>query len=107
MLCHIFKEIYCDFVRLFFYSFLGMAYLEFGIEGIQWKSVVTNSTCTIDMSLKSIKAFIFNPIDISCSPSADKFAKSKTYYSTREIEQVMFISGPEKQYEKDTTFVDR
>lgn len=83
-----------------------MAYLEFGIEGIKWKSVVTNSTCTIDMSLKSIKAFIFNPIDISCSPTSDKFQRKKTYYSTREIEQVMFISGPEKDYEKETPFVD-
>ncbi|KAG5888478.1 hypothetical protein JTB14_022106 [Gonioctena quinquepunctata] len=63
----------------------GLPYMELCIEGIRFKRVITNSTVSMDVSLGSIKAFIFEPVDIG------KTNKSPS----KDIQQVLFISGPE------------
>ncbi|XP_050295994.1 intermembrane lipid transfer protein VPS13B [Anthonomus grandis grandis] len=57
----------------------GFPYMEISIEGIRFKRVVTNSTQTLDASVDSIKAFIFESGDIK----------------SNNLQQVLFISGPE------------
>lgn len=60
--------------------------MELCIEEIRFKKVTTNSTVSIDMSLGSIKGFIFEPIE--------KLAKGKASIS-HDLQQVLFVSGPE------------
>lgn len=69
----------------------NLPYLELCIEGVRFKKVTTNATVSIDLSLGSIKAFIFEPVDVN-----------KT--NVDEIQQILFISGPEpmKTNENDT-----
>ncbi|CAG9862165.1 unnamed protein product [Phyllotreta striolata] len=59
-----------------------MPFMELCIESIRFKRVQTNSTISMDMSLGSIKAFIFEPV---------KGASA----STNDIQQILFISGPD------------
>nr|CAI5821779.1 unnamed protein product [Callosobruchus analis] len=67
----------------------GFPYMELYIEGIRYKRVVTNATTSIDMSLGSIKAFIFEKVDTSST------VKSKKAIASEDIQQVLFLSGPE------------
>ncbi|XP_074031826.1 vacuolar protein sorting 13B isoform X2 [Leptinotarsa decemlineata] len=70
----------------------GLPYMELCVEGIRFKKVITNATVSMDVSLGSIKAFIFEPVDVmnsSKSPSKD-------------IQQVLFISGPEPKSSTET-----
>lgn len=58
--------------------------MELCIEMIRFKSVKTKTTMSIDMSLGSIKGFIFEPIK----------QKSGTNLPN-DIQQILFISGPD------------
>lgn len=75
----------------------GMAYLEFCVESFRYKKVTTCSTNTLNMSLGSIKSFIFNPVMMYNSGSSSDCS----FYSTCEIQQVLFISGPEEKEDND------
>ncbi|CAH2007814.1 unnamed protein product [Acanthoscelides obtectus] len=66
----------------------GFPYMELYVEGIRYKKVVTNATTSIDMSLGCVKAFIFEKID-------SKTTKSKKSIASEDIQQVLFLSGPE------------
>lgn len=68
--------------------------MELCIEGSRFKKVVTNSTIVYDISLGSIKSFIFNPVMVY--PESSECELDSNFYSTRDIEQVLFISGPEQ-----------
>ncbi|XP_030768330.1 vacuolar protein sorting-associated protein 13B-like isoform X2 [Sitophilus oryzae] len=67
----------------------GLPYMEICVEGIRFKKVVTNSTQTMDMSLESIKAFIFESVDSKASLRCGRPGMST------DIQQVLFVSGPE------------
>lgn len=75
--------------------------MEVCIEGIRFRKVVTNATISIDVNLGSVKAFIFEPMDIKISSTKDNVQShgSKkdmaTNFVTKDIQQVLFISGPE------------
>lgn len=79
----------------------GMAYLEFCIENFKFKKVKTSTTVTFDFNLGSVKSFIFNPI-IIYPENVENACMDSNFYSTREIEQVLFISGPEKDLKAST-----
>lgn len=63
--------------------------MELCIEEIRFKQVTTISTVSIDMSLGSIKGFIFEPVEKLTKSTAGKSSKS------RDLQQVLFLSGPE------------
>ncbi|XP_072392830.1 intermembrane lipid transfer protein VPS13B [Diabrotica undecimpunctata] len=63
----------------------GLPFMELCIEAIRFKKVNTNSTVSMDVSLGSIKGFILEPIH----KKVDDFSFSN------DIQQVLFISGPE------------
>ncbi|CAG9772920.1 unnamed protein product [Ceutorhynchus assimilis] len=65
----------------------GFPHMEICIEGIRFIKVITNSTQTFDISIQAIKAFIFETIK---KPA------------TVNIQQVLFISGPEISEIKET-----
>ncbi|XP_008197902.1 intermembrane lipid transfer protein VPS13B isoform X1 [Tribolium castaneum] len=71
----------------------AMPYLELSVEGLRFKKVCTNSTVSIDLALESIKAFIFE------SNEND----SKKINSVSDIQQVLFLSGPEPKSTKKTS----
>ncbi|VEN36376.1 unnamed protein product [Callosobruchus maculatus] len=71
-------------------------YMELYIEGIRYKRVVTNATTSMDMSLGSIKAFIFEKVDASSA------VKSKKTIASEDIQQVLFLSGPEAKSGEST-----
>lgn len=76
--------------HFFFFHLLIPAefpYLEFCVEGIRFKKVVTNSTVSMDMSLGSLKAFIFEPTK---------------NIAARDVQQVLFLSGPEPKPHSQT-----
>lgn len=93
----------------------GMAYLEVCIESLRFKKVTTISTTTLDMSLGSIKAFIYEPVvefgsfmreaesTITTISNYSVFSRllNTNLYSSRDIQQVLFISGPEFKDEKE------
>lgn len=63
--------------------------MELCIEEIRFKQVTTNSTVSIDMSLGSIKGFIFEPVEKLTRSNGSVAAAS------RDLQQVLFVSGPE------------
>lgn len=75
--------------------------MEVCIEDIRFRKVVTNATISIDMNLGSVKAFIFEPVDIKISSNKDNVQSNisrkdvGTNFDTKDIQQVLFISGPE------------
>lgn len=87
----------------------GFPYLELTIEGIRLKNVRTSTTNCFDISVDSVKSFVFNPFQFMpdlleenysyCS--GDKSVNSGYEASSsmgtfvREIQQVVVISGPE------------
>lgn len=81
------------------YVFLDFPYMELYVEGIGFKKVTTHTTVSIDMSLNSVKAFIFETFDHDklTSKSRDIVLSSKQYYS-KNIQQILFISGPEPRH---------
>ncbi|XP_071057652.1 intermembrane lipid transfer protein VPS13B isoform X2 [Onthophagus taurus] len=76
--------------------------LEFSMEEMKLHKVSTKTTLSINVSLDSIKAFIFDPLDNSSfistrshltnSPSC---SRRGSFTQSREIQQVLFISGPD------------
>lgn len=58
--------------------------MEICIDGIRFKKVLTNSTQTMDGSVEAVKAFIFEPVGQKPGPK-----------TSNNMEQVLFISGPE------------
>lgn len=89
-----------------------MAYLELCLEELRCKKVTTNVTTTIDLSFGIIKAFIYEPIieasdfmrDTGSLLSGSSYSGmskrlNSSIYSTRNSQQVLFISGPEYQSE--------
>lgn len=69
-----------------FTIFVAMPYLELSVEGLRFKKVCTNSTVSIDLALESIKAFIFE--------------SNEDLSSVSDIQQVLFLSGPEPKTPK-------
>ncbi|XP_056633940.1 intermembrane lipid transfer protein VPS13B isoform X1 [Diorhabda sublineata] len=66
----------------------GLPFMELCIESIRFKKVKTNSTVSIDASLGSIKGFIFEPVHTKNDVT-----------NSNDIQQVLFISGPEPKSE--------
>jgi len=62
--------------------------MEICIDGIRFKKVLTNSTQTIDGSVEAVKAFIFEPV-----------GQKPGLKTSSNMEQVLFISGPELKVE--------
>lgn len=60
--------------------------MELCIEEIRFKQVTTISTVCIDVSLGSIKGFIFEPVERSSKTKGNK---------ARDLQQILFVSGPE------------
>lgn len=75
--------------------------MEVCIEGIKFRKVVTNATISIDVSLGSVKAFIFEPVDIKLTSNKNHVQSHGnkrdfgSNFISRDIQQVLFISGPE------------
>ncbi|KAI4462018.1 vacuolar protein sorting-associated protein 13b [Holotrichia oblita] len=84
--------------------------LEVLIEDIKLRKITTNSTFSMNASLGSIKAFIFDPTQIATSNTMKIYGKSHslhccskahrlnellTYGTAKDMQQVLFISGPE------------
>ncbi|KAJ8984787.1 hypothetical protein NQ317_003700 [Molorchus minor] len=84
-----------------------LPYMELCIEGIRFHKVVTNSTVSMNASVGSIKAFISESVIINlthevktkkvdckgpCSGNKQKFSRR---FNSADIQQVLFISGPE------------
>lgn len=76
-------------IESIFKYFLDLPYMELCIEEIRFKQVTTNSTVSIDMSLGSIKGFIFEPVEKLTRSNGAIAATS------RDLQQVLFVSGPE------------
>lgn len=77
-----------------------MTYLELSLESIKYEEMLTNSTKSTVLNVGSLKSFIYNPVDMldsssSSSISSEKLAEKYVNYSTRDIEQVMFLSSSE------------
>ncbi|KAK4875062.1 hypothetical protein RN001_011484 [Aquatica leii] len=74
---------------------IGMTYLELSLDELRFKKVITNSTVTIDSSLGSIKAFIYEPIIETVESDTESSFGNLNVHSTKEIQQVLIVSGPE------------
>ncbi|KAK9889545.1 hypothetical protein WA026_006900 [Henosepilachna vigintioctopunctata] len=73
----------------------GLPYIELYIEGIRFKRISTSTTVSVDMSLESVKAFMFE----TCASGS--ITNKPKQYLNRNIQQVLFISGPEPK--RDST----
>ncbi|KAL1506203.1 hypothetical protein ABEB36_005605 [Hypothenemus hampei] len=87
------KSIYSSSLLLDSCKDFGFPYMEIGIDGVRFKKVVTNSTQTIDFSIDSIRAFIFEPF---------KNGTENKTVSSSSIQQVLFLSGPEIKVNNST-----
>ncbi|XP_044753199.1 vacuolar protein sorting-associated protein 13B isoform X2 [Coccinella septempunctata] len=76
----------------------GFPYMELYIEGIRFKKVTTYTTVSLDMSLDSIKAFIFETFDHDKLSENSAGASSAKKYLNENIQQILFISGPEPKH---------
>lgn len=70
------------------------------MEGVRFKRVQTKCTVTVDISLSSVEAFVFEPVEqAQQSDDAAKSDSSKFTFNTSssnlEMQQVLFICGPE------------
>ncbi|KAF5303499.1 hypothetical protein FQA39_LY09962 [Lamprigera yunnana] len=75
----------------------GITHLEVSLTEIWYKKVMTNSTVTIDISLGSIKAFIYDPANVhaeTINNESKDFINRDANFS-KDIQQILFVSGPE------------